>query len=333
MTRAQTYCTVNDLIADSPQLTGDKGNLLDYIRRASEAIERSYGAFIPVTETRKYDGKVLGKDTLIVDPLLAITSITDDGTTLTGTDYTLQPLNRWWANGPYTRIQLKSGSWSDEIEIIGRWGKYEESVPVGLTVTQLMGDTTLVVANGAKISPGMVALIESEQELVTAGNGGKNSPNPTLATSLLNGAVTIAADEIVVDNGAEFYEGEVLRLDTEDVYILKIVGDTLIVSRGWNGTKKMAHLSNLAVYVYRTFTVERGVNGTTAADHSSKALYRYKAPEIVAHFARQIAILMIGKAGTGYTGRAGTDENGSVFYINEFPRQAQEIRQMYGLWE
>jgi len=331
MSRAQTYCTVADLIADSPQLPGDKGNLLDYIRRASAAIERTYGTFIPVTETRYFKGD--GGDTEIVDPMLAATSVKDADTSLTSADYSLEPLNRWWPNGPYTRLVSVASGWSDDVEIAGRWGKYEFSEAVGLTVTQLIGDTTMIATNGAKLSPGMITLVETEQELVTAGNGGKNSPAPTLATSLLNGAVTAAADEITVDNGAEFFEGETLRIETEDVYILKIVGHVLVVARGWNGTKRAAHANDVAVYVYRTFTVERGVNGTTAAAHTSKAVYRYKAPEIVAHFARQIAILMIGKAGTGYTGRAGTDDNGAVFYINEFPRQAQEIRQMYGLWE
>jgi hypothetical protein len=81
--------------------------------------------------------------------------------------------------------------------------------------------------------------------------------------------------------------------------------------------------------VYRTFTVSRGVNGTTAAAHSSKAISRYMAPYDVNWLARQMAGLMWKKARSGFAGKVGNQELGEVFYQNEFPEQIKQVRANY----
>lgn len=324
----QVYATVGELISDL-KLVGSEAGLLDRIKEASRLVTNRLGVFLPISEARTFDPDAQGK--LATDPLLAVTSIDNDGTAVTATDYRLMPRNRLWLNGPYTSIEHLVGSWSTNgVDVTGRYGKYEDSVALDVSaVTQLVGDTTLVVSDGSRVSPGMVVLVESEQELVTAGNGDDDSPAPTLATSTLSVAVDADSEEITVSNGAEFKRGEVIRLSTEDLYIRKIVGNVLVCGRGWNGTQKAAHAGSLAVYVYRTVTVTRGVNGTVAAAHAGKALQRMLVPEDINWLTRQVAGLMRMKAAAGFSSKSGNSELGETFYYSEFPQAFARLWETY----
>ncbi len=324
MTLAQIYCTAKEVMEDL-RMRGfeDQADLMDRIKAASEIIRQKGGNFIPVSETRKFgvDDTRRAYDPLYIPPLLSLTTMVNAGTTITAGEYILKPLNRMWENGPYIRID-SAYAWADEdgIEITGRWGKYDDSLSLGTTITQATAnETTLVVTDGSLISPGMILLIESEQEYVATGAGGPGSPAASAATSKVNGAVADGDDEITVDNGAEFHVGEVIQIGTEDMYIQKIGGNVLAVKRGWNGTTQAAHLDDAAIAVYRSFTVVRGVNGTTAAAHSAKAVSQVLVPETVNYLCRQIAALMRMKAESGFTGITGNNEMGSGKYYSEFP--------------
>jgi hypothetical protein len=304
------YCTVEQLIS-SLDLIGaeDETELLDYIRQASDYIDEDVGlghGFIPVTEERDFDGK--GIIHLYVDPLLDVTSIVDDGDTLLTTDYILYPRNRYRADGHYSRITIDPdatslNAWTYEEDIVaitGKWGYYNKTVDVGETITlAAAGTTDLAVASGASVSPGMVLKCEDEQMLVTETGASEN------AASLLNGAVTTADTTITVDDGSEFAAGEDLQIETEDIRILKINGNDLYVARSWNGTAKASHVDDTQVKVYRTYTIDRGINGTTAVAHTSKALSQYIPPRLVNYFCKQIAALMYKKAKSGFAGKTG----------------------------
>ena len=194
---------------------------------------------------------------------------------------------------------------------------------LALVATQLSNATTLVSTNGALISPGMVVLIESEQELITGWG------STTAAISLLSGAIDESDEQITVDNGAEFNKGEVIRLSLEDMLIRNISGNLLAVTRGWNGTEKATHADDSPIGIYRTGSVERGVNGTVAAAHSTAGVSQYLPPADVNWLCRQIAGLMVKKAETGFSGKSGSAETGETFYFNEFPSQIKEIKRNY----
>lgn len=331
---AQIYCTVGQMIDDLRQ-GGEKPGLLERIEQASAFVRNEIGDFLPVTESRTYIPDQ-NREILKIDPVLAVTEITVDGTTLTSADYRLLPVNKHWRNGPCTYIQRIDAAWEADSTIIltGRFGMYELTGSTGLTGTLAAADTaTLALTNGSILSPGMVILIETEQLLVTAGNGGQNSPATTAATSLTAEAIAVGDEEFNVDNGSEFRTGEVIRIGSEDMRILRITSNTLTVARGWNQTVRAAHNDDSAIGVYRTYSVIRGVNGTTAAAHSAKTIYKYTIPGDVAWLTRQIAGLMQMKTETGFSGRAGNTELGEVFYINEFPRhQIKEVKLHYRLW-
>ena len=352
---AQLYCTVEEVIADLG-LTGDEPKLLDRIKAASKHILQSIGNFVPISDDRLFFPN--GGQTIDIDPLLAVTTVTEDTTVLQASAYRLTPNNQCWLNGPFVWIEKNwtdgSTVWQDRnllngpnsylnwnsrmawspngLTIVGRWGMYEEMADLGITVaSQLIGAKTLVVTNGSLLSPGMVLLIESEQEMVTAGNGGPGSVDGTVATSQVTSAITADVETIPVTNGAEFNQGETFRVDFENFKIRMIAGNNLLCSRGWNGTTKNTHVINSPMYVYRTFTVSRAMNGTTAAAHTSAAISRYVIPEDVNWLCREVAGLMRMKAKVNFASKSGNSDLGEAYYFNEFPKQIETIRKNYKL--
>lgn len=335
MNPAQIYCTADELVRDMATQEGIRSvGLSDRIKEASKAIQGKFGSFIPIQETRtftaEYDMDV--DKSLPISALLEVQSIKVNGYAIT--DYCLQPIQRHWLNGPYSMVQRDLGfSKGDEIEITGLWGLYNETEEIDLSVSQATdSEKTVVVTNGGLISLGMVLLIDSEQEYVISGNGSKRSPSPTKATSLLNGAITDIASEqiLLVDNGSEFFEGEVLRINSEDILIDRVSGNELTVQRGWNESLIKSHLDDAEIYVYRTFGVVRAVNGTIAAAHTSSAVKRYLVPDDLNWLCRQIAGLMMMKAASGFQGRVGSSETGESMYFTEFPpNQIKTIKENY----
>jgi hypothetical protein len=112
--------------------------------------------------------------------------------------------------------------------------------------------------------------------------------------------------------------------------VLDIAGNAVQAARALNGSKRAAHSSGAALNVFRTYAVTRGANGSTPATHTAAAVSRQVVPPDINYLARQIASLMIKKAQTGYVGRAGNDELGTGFFVNEFPRnQIDAIKKNY----
>lgn len=334
---AQYFCSVSDLVADMKEPGVDEARMLQAIMEACDYLSKEIGWFIPVTFTRSYNGR--GFRELIVAPLIAITTITNDGTSLVSTDYILKPDHGYWPNGPYGIIHVDPdavnlGSWADELDgvvIAGRWGLYERSVVTGATVQdnpQSDSQTTLKVSDGGKISPGMVLYIGTEQELVTGWGA------VTASVTTLNGAVAVADDYITLVNSTLVNLGEIVRVNLEDMKIRAINTTThkAYVYRQWNGTARAAHTTSTAVDVYRTVNVDRGVNGSTAAAHvQAVAISRLIPPSDVQLLAKKVATLIINQAKSGYQGRTGNPELGVVFYHDIFVRDIMTIKQNYRL--
>lgn len=324
------YVSLSELIEE----TGANGfanekAVIRYLQSASDFIDRELKApVIPVTETRTFDGT--GRtDKVLSMPCLAITALALDGTAITSTQYDLYPLNRWWQNGPRTRLAVDKDAtelsvWTcerDVISITGRWGLYEESVSIGATVqnsTSLSSSATgLLVNNGALVSPGMNLLIESEQVLVEA------TGTATDSTANTSEALDATEEEIDLTDGTLVNVGEVIKVDHEQMKVLDIKGNTAVVVRGWNSTTKNTHTISTDVYVYRTYTIKRGVNGTTAAAHNNgTAISRYLAPPEVRYLVLETAAMRLEKAKSKFAGRQGSPELGETFYYSDFPKES-----------
>lgn len=325
------------MLKDAEKPGGNEARMYASLREASSFLSKEIGWFIPVTQTTKMRGS--GKAHLYpYPPVLALTgSIVDDATTLVqNTDYFFA--RNMWANGPYLGIELLTdgaiSKWCDDdpdsVQIPCRAGLYERSESISATVQdnpQSDSQTTLKVDDGGRVSPGMCLLIGGEQELVT----GWGDPTENITT--LNGAVTSTQDVITLTSVAGIFIGEIIRVDFEQMRVKdKRTGSNQVyVDRGWNKTGMVTHTTSTQVDVYRTVTVERGINGTTAAQHiQNAAISRYYAPEDIAKLTIEIATLMMNKAGSNYAGRTGNEEVGTAFYNEFFPRfDLERIKQNY----
>ena len=336
-TYAQLFCTVQDLVSDAQSPGVDETRMYQAIREASDYVQKEIGWFIPVTLTRSFHGR--SKTELFIPPLLAITSITNDGTSLVSTDYILKPDNGFWADGPYARLVVDPDaanlsefvSEEDGVVIIGKWGKYNRSVSTSATVadttSQTDSQTTLKVSNGSQVSPGMVLLIGTEQELVTGWG------DPTASVTTVTEPVANTDETLTLADASLVNVGEVIRIDYEQMFVRdrRTTPKTVSVIRGWNGTGRVTHADNAVVDAYRTVNVTRGVNGTTAAAHlNGVAISRYVAPDDIQFLTKEIATLIANKAKGGYQGRSGDANLGVVFYHDAFPRaDIERIRDRY----
>lgn len=335
MTILQLFCTVSDLIADKQSPGVDEARMFQAIREASDFLQKEIGQFIPVIIAYKLNGQ--GRDTLWTPPMLSITSIVNDGITLSAIDYILKPDNGFWPNGPYGRILVDPDAtnlscWVDEedgVEVIGPSGLYLRIANIGATVAdttkQTSSQATLKVSDGSLVSPGMILLIGSEQEAVTGWG------SPTTGVTTCNGAVAATDDTVTFADGSLVNVGEIIRIDFEQMKIKDKNGHVGEIIRGWNGTRKVAHLTGANVDVYRTVTVERGINGTTAAEHlNGVSISRYCVPDDIQFLCKEIAMLIVNKALSGYQGRTGDQATGTVFYNDVFPKyDIEQVKKNY----
>jgi hypothetical protein len=322
------YCTLNELIADLKGQTGLPADTLErFILPASDYITREIGQFIPLIEQRKFRGS--GRVHMHLPPLMSISAIVNASDTLVAADYILganEQNKPAWGNGPYLRIEFdpassKYSTWYDYpngVQITAHWGVYEQTAVTGATVQnnpQNAGDLTLVVNDGSLIGPGMHLAIESEMEFIT-GYGAV-----TAAVTTLNGAIDASQEIIILANGSLVKAGEIISVEFEQMKVLEIQTNNVAVARGWNNTKKVSHLTGANVGAYRTFSVKRGLNGTTAAGHiQNTVISKYIVPGDINLLARKIASLMYSQALTGFSGRGGSAESGDSFWINIYPR-------------
>jgi hypothetical protein len=205
------------------------------------------------------------------------------------------------------------------IAINGHWGLYERADATDATLTALQGISaaTVAVGDGSLLSPGMLLKIESEWQFV------KGYGTPTANITTLGSDLDASNEIIAVASGAALKVGEIIQAEFEKMLVLDIQNNNAYVERGWMKTKKVTHASGTALSAFRTFSVDRSVNGSAAAEHASgTAILRMMVPEDVNYLARQIATLMMKKSQTGYAGRSGSSETGETFYNFEFPRDA-----------
>ncbi len=327
MKSAQIYCTALEMIQDM-KLDGFDASVIEHIEAASRTVEHDVGKFIPSLETRSFKGHCGHLSP--IGPVISISKILNDDVEVTL--FSLLPDVPLWEDGPYLKVDADV-YWGESVEITGLWAKYSRVKALGISASLALAATELTVTDGSLLCPGMVLLIDAEQVLVLEGIGSVKSPAPIAAVSTISVA-NIASEEIInVTNGAEFHAGETLQIGVEDLFIRKISGNQLYVSRGWNNTPASDQLAGAAISVYRTFLVDRGMNGTIDAEHTDAALQRYMPPEDVNYLCRQIAGLMHKKASSGFIGRIGDATSGEGGYFSEFPpNQIDRVRLHYKIW-
>lgn len=329
----QSYCTLAEIDEDLDLLGSEReARVLPKIKTASDFLQKAIGWFQPVTMTHKLNGK--GNSWLNIPNMTLITSVINDGVTLTVDDYIAKPEKGFWAYGPYNQLiiapdAVNSASWRDEengVEVTGHSGLYEFIKTLEISTDEAQSESVkdLWVANGSLLSPGMIVVIEQEQQYI------ESTAAPIAAVTTLSAAMDGEDQTIPLTSGALVHVGEILRIGLEQMKLTDINGNTGAVIRGWNRTQKASHAISSNVDVYRIFNVIRGVNGTTAAPHGSAVtIYRQMVPDDINMLCRKMAARMLKDSQGGFSGVIGDPSMGTSQYLYILPKELEDIKRNY----
>lgn len=264
------------------------------IGSASRAVDRlchrgdgTRPGFAPWTGTITYDWPVLNNEDsyrfwLNQNSLASLTSAVSGGVNIfaacllrpeTGPPYSSVIVDR----DSDDLLTFTSGAGEASLALGGVW--------CGCTVAELTRSTWLLgsspdgstdqITLNAPLGVGNIVRIGSERIILTE----KAWADSTQDVASL--AASANAQTVAVSDGSAFFTGEELLIDAELVLVRSIAGDNLIVQRAVSGSTLAAH-TNASIYWARTFTVQRGSLGTTAAGHTSgAALAVYQPPPLV----------------------------------------------------
>lgn len=259
----------------------------------------------------------------------------------TGSDV-IPAANIFWGHPryspPYTYFELNRATGSSfghgstpqrDVAITGAFGFDLRTASAG-ALAAAVSDTTstaITVTNGAVVGVGDTIVVDAERMLVT-----EKTSVTTGQTQQGSGCSTVSnADNVLaVTDGTQFAVNEVLTLDSERLLVLDIIGNSLTVKRGWDGTVLAAH-SGATVYALRRLTVTRGDFGTSAATHSSStAVSRALVPSLIRELAIAEAAVMVVQELGAYASTQGSGE-GQVSKIGQgLPDLRERARREYG---
>jgi len=353
------YCTLESVKAAIPILGSELDALLgSYIESASEDIEKMLEPrrFIPETGIKYYPWpqewpqavsyERQGWQVLYVKhDLLAVTLLRTQAqdaspTTIASTDYYLEPVNE---GPPYRydrdgRIEIERSSDAlfeagDEspqrsIEVTGRWGFSEDTKAAGALASAITdaAAVSLAVTDASLIGVGDTLKIDSEALFVSG-----RAPLDTTAD--LNDTLTAVVSDVTVTvtDGTKVKQGEVILIESEKMFVESISGNNLTVQRAYDKSVLAAHSGALDVYAYRTLTVVRGVNGTTAATHlTAAAIVKYAPPADIVDYCRARAIAHHQQGRSGWTGQVGGGEGSVRINMSDLESLGKRIWVKYG---
>ncbi len=289
-------------------------------RRIERATRRIY---IPKAQTRLYRWPLPGNEVsnvLWLDfDLLSITTLQSKAqdstpTTIASSDYFLEPQ----AYGPpYDRIEIDLSSSAAfeggdtpqrSISVAGSWGYGNDTRSVGTIASGLDSSasaTSMVCSNASLIDVGDTLLVESEQVFVS------DRAFAALDSILIDGALTANKAEVTVtvDGSHGILAGEIIMVDSEQMFVVSVATNDLTVIRAYNDSTLAAHSNNAAVQINRTLTIERGANGTTAATHAdATAISKYEPPFDINELCIASAVAAVHQDSAGWGREIGTGE-------------------------
>lgn len=283
------YCTRADVqralnLADVPRLNQRVDSAIMAGARQVEGL--LHRRFYPETKTVKFDMPEdeflwLYENELAGTP----TQILSGGDAMTvDTDVILRPKS----GPPYRWLEARFGGgvwWQAQdtvqnaIEITAdSWNYPVDQVDVTTLASSMQSvQIVLTVTDSSQVGVGSLILIGSERMLVTEQS--LASTAATIAADLVAGKAEVA---IAVSDGSLINPGEIVSVDSEYMLVRSVTGDTLTVDRAVNGSVLATHTSGATVYAPRLCTVRRGRLGTSAAAHDSAATVSLlQAPSLV----------------------------------------------------
>lgn len=292
-------------------------------RALADATESVHGlchrTFYPELDTRFFDwpnSQTAPSWRLWLDAneVISVTTLASGGTTIPAPGYFLEP-NEY--GPPYNRIEINLGESSAfgggdthqrDISVTGLFGYRNDETTLGITGEALDASETGVdvdATTSAAVGVGSLLRVDDERMIVT-GRAQLDTGQTLGGAGLTNVNNSVTA---TVQSGAVFAAGETILIDGERMRIDDIAGNTLVVTRAWDGSTIAAHSVGAAVYAPRTLTVERAALGTTAATHLIGAtVRRWDAPGSVRQLCVAETLVDLLQGRSGYARTAGSGE-------------------------
>ena len=274
MAARHTYASADDLrdylagTSYSSGWTADAGSIRRVLEAASRRIDFycEGGTFGPLTETRLYD---IGHGSLIQSPQYMVMAGIDD-IAVSELLANVIPLDGWLISATTVTVYDATDRGSSDTLTEGYNADFF-LVPYNAspkTIFKLNEDTAKTLDAG-------------QQTFSILGEWGYSADTLSVTTSDAISSTT--ATSISVTSATALGPAQTILIDSEQLYITAISGNTL--------------------------TVERGVNGTTAATHSGRAgLTRYDYPELVVQACLDVAKLTFRNRDLGSAGTIGSGE-------------------------
>lgn len=247
------------------------------------------------------------------DDLISVTTLTAGGTTISASDYFLEPVNE---GPPYTHIEVDRSTSSvfqagdtgqRSVAVTGTWGYQvtEESVgSLAGTLAALPNATASVTWTTARIGVGSLLNIDSEYMVIT--DRTMVDSTQSLQTPLTASASNVT---VAVSDGTAFAPEVILLLDSERMRVVDVSGNNLAVKRAYDGSVLASH-SGSSIYTLTGVTLGRAVQGTTIASHSSSTdIGMYVVPAPARDLAKAYALNQLLQERSGYARVAGSGDN------------------------
>jgi hypothetical protein len=298
--------------------TARRNNQIDRtIEASSRAVDTAMRrVFYPSTATRYFPLPDMRSPTswrlwLDRNELISVTTLTSGGTAIAAADYFLEPVN---SGPPYNRIEIDLASNASfevgdthqrNVSVVGVFGYDNNTTPAGTLAEALdASETGVDVTDSGIIGIGDMITVGTERMIVTGKSLLDTTCNMTDTMTASMADVTIT-----VSNGALLVAGETITIDSEQMLVVSISGNTVTVKRMWDGSTLAAHATNPSdIYSPRTLTVERGSTGSTAAVHdTATAIVRQVYPGPVRTLCLAETINTLGNELSGYAREASSE--------------------------
>lgn len=274
--------------------------------------------------------------------LVSVESVVSGGVTLDPADYFLSREDGL-QEPPYDSLQLRLGSgasfsagdsFQQALVITGKggWNDTSTALAGGSLGGNINDSATSLVINPSSgrftVDAGSLILIGSEYMSITGERMMSAVSGQTLGSNVDDAK---SETTIPVTSGAAFAVDEVINIGAELMRINVIAGNNLIVERAYWGTVLEAHTSGAQIYASRTFQVERGAIGSTAASHTAAdAVYDHEFPEGINELTIAEAVVMLEQNSAGYAAEMGSGATGRETPRTGLDDLRQSVREAYG---
>lgn len=334
------YATREDVLhaLDLAESTRAGAQLDRLIDAASRSVEEplTHRRFYPErsVKTFRWPDRQMGTSYrlwLDASPLLSVETIVSNGVELT--EYFLEPQSY---GPPYSHIELDlatgTGAFGGgltpqrSITITGTWGSCGDTTSGSTLEAALTGGSALLeAADGAHIGVGSLLLVDAEYMQVTG--------RMMLTTGAAISADLVAnrADNVIeVTDPSTFVAGETIRIDAERLYIVEVVGATIIVERAVESSILTEHDLGSTVYASRGYMVERGQLGTTATSHTvGTAVLRHAPPADVASLVIEEVLWSLQNEQAAMARTIGQGDNARQVSISSITDRRTKVEQAY----